>query len=253
MNECQKCGISGERIRLYEVISDEGIIFMCEDCALKDDLPIIRKPTTFQLKAVERTQTVHERLSRASGVTHSSGTRFETLKEPTELKKQEIGLKSIIEKKFQGKYAKNESPRVDLVENFHWVITQARRRKKASVEQLAREIGESEIAVKMAEEGILPEDDYRLVNKLENALGIRLRNIPIEKEKSKISFEPIEKKTPARMLDFKPEVVKNLTIDDLRRMKKAKDEALKTKNKPESAEIEDGFGELDFEPEEKGL
>ena len=54
MDECFFCGVSGEKVRLFQAIGDEGIIFVCENCAYDEDIPIIRKPTTFQLKNSEK-------------------------------------------------------------------------------------------------------------------------------------------------------------------------------------------------------
>ena len=82
--------------------------------------------------------------------------------------------------------------------------------KKLTQAQLATQIAESEAAIKMAEQGVLPEDDYRLVNKLENYLGIKI-----------IRPEFVEKVRPptSRRLSFEMDEAKILTIDDLRRLK----------------------------------
>ena len=38
----------------------------------------------------------------------------------------------------------SKKPRADLVDNFHWIIMRARRMKKLTQAQFAKEIGESE-------------------------------------------------------------------------------------------------------------
>jgi ribosome-binding protein aMBF1 (putative translation factor) len=63
----------------------------------------------------------------------------------------------------------------DLVENFQWEISSARRKKNLSRKQLADMIKESESLVKLLENGILPSDDFVVVNKVQDALGINLR------------------------------------------------------------------------------
>lgn len=86
-----------------------------------------------------------------------------------------------------------------------------RRAKKITQEQLAKEISESEAAIKMAEQGILPDDGYKLVKKLESFLGISLIKSEVRKT--------IPEKQPARILKFDSATVQNLVISDLKRMK----------------------------------
>lgn len=63
----------------------------------------------------------------------------------------------------------------DLVPNFQWVINQTRRVKNISRKQLADAIGEPESSIKMIENGVLPKDDFVLINKIQNYFKINLR------------------------------------------------------------------------------
>ena len=63
----------------------------------------------------------------------------------------------------------------DLVDNFHWHIQHGRRLKKVSQKQLSEMIAEKEEIVVLAEQGKLPEDYNKLVNKLEQFLNIRIK------------------------------------------------------------------------------
>jgi ribosome-binding protein aMBF1 (putative translation factor) len=63
----------------------------------------------------------------------------------------------------------------DLVDNFHWEIVRRRRHLDMNRKQLAEKIGEKEEVVKMVENGILPKDDFMIINKLQEVLGINLR------------------------------------------------------------------------------
>ncbi|MBU1252182.1 MAG: hypothetical protein KJ905_03090 [Nanoarchaeota archaeon] len=207
--ECSVCGISGTDERLMEVISlkEKGIVKICGRCSQKEHMPILKRPTTFQLKESERSITPSVRsLNRPERAN------------PVDSRRTEMNLREIVDKNYERLNSTEKKPRPDLIEHFHWVIMCARRRKKLTHEQLARDISESTAAIKMAEEGILPEDDYRLVSKLESFLGIRLVRdrglVPAEYEKSQ----------PSRILNFDPQVMQNLTIDDLKRMKKERDE-----------------------------
>ncbi len=63
----------------------------------------------------------------------------------------------------------------DLIDDFHWAIVKARRSKNITRKQLAQAIGASENDIKLMENGLLPTNDYVLVNKLQSYLGINLR------------------------------------------------------------------------------
>src|SRR3989344_2568489 len=222
MEECFICRISDNKVRMFDAIHPlEGVVGVCEKCALDEHLPIIRRPTTFQLKEAERRQPVYERLARRAGIDpekHLAETRARQEREirskRTELSGQEVSLKEIVEKNLKFKKSEQKKPREDLIDNFHWVIMMARRKKHMTREQLAEAISESPVIIEMVEKGMLPEDDYRIVNKLESYLDIKLRKAGVRLEPSKI---------PARIINFKPGAFDNLTIADLKRMKEARE------------------------------
>lgn len=62
-----------------------------------------------------------------------------------------------------------------LIENFHWNIGARRKQLNLTRKQLAESINASEEDIKMVENGILPHNDYVLINKLEDYLKINLR------------------------------------------------------------------------------
>ena len=139
---------------------------------------------------------------------------FEWVEEKKEfLQKQEIILKDIMDKNFKTQIKGDLKPRSDLVDNFHWLVMRARRLKHITPEQLAEAIGEPGAAIKMAERGILPEESYNLISKLENYLGIKL----VKKEFAK----KIEEKSME--ISFDSVTTKSLTIADLQEMKKRKE------------------------------
>ncbi len=212
MDECFNCGAPASRVRLFDAISDEGVVKICERCSREEHIPIVRRPTTFQLKEADRKQSFYERASLASGKS------FE--KDAPEKKEQEMTLREIVDRNYEQRISKDTAPRPEMINNFHWIIMRARRMKKLTQEQLAKEISESEAAIKMAEKGILPEDDYRLVNKLESYLGIRIIRPEFAKE--------INPPQIPRRLSFDMDEAKELTIADLQEMRK----------KRESGEIE---------------
>jgi len=64
---------------------------------------------------------------------------------------------------------------MELVDNFHWEISKERRKRNLSRKKFGEVIGESESVVKMVENGILPSEDFFLINKIQDKLGINLR------------------------------------------------------------------------------
>jgi len=215
MDECFICGVSGDRKKLFDVISKEGIVKICENCLDEQDMPIVKRPTTFQLKASEKEgKSFHERADDFSKQIKERERRRELAE------KQNTTLKDIIEKNIRMKFSqqKQEKPRLNLIDNFHWVIMRARRKKHLTQKQLAENIKEAETTIKMVERGILPEDDYRIINKLENFLGIKITPPDFQPA----SFFEKKKELP-KILDFEKGDLGNLTIEDLRKMKEEKE------------------------------
>jgi len=215
MEECFICGISEEKVKLYDAISNEGIEKICLDCSLKENIPIIKKPTSSQLQNAEVKQTFYQRTSKQIEIRRAEEQRRE------HMEKQDFSLKDLINKNYISKTPKMENPQVELIDNFHWAIMRERRRKHITQKQLADSIGEAEAAIRIAERGILPQDNYKLVNKIGNFLGIELRRNP-EQTSSSFNFSK-QNSQSAKSLDFSPEVLQNLTIADLKQMKDSKE------------------------------
>lgn len=226
---CFKCGVSEDKTRLFDAISSQGIIKVCSQCSFEEDIPVIRKPTTFQLKEAERKPGVYEKMSKASGVSLARAV----------VQKQDMTLREIVDKNYQKRVKTEAKPRPDLIENFHWVIMRARRSKKITQTQLAREIQESEVVIKMAEQGILPEDDNKLVSKIESYLGINItkRIKPDQPLVEETEIEIIEKEVPTD-LAFDPLSAKNLTIEDIKGMNKKREFGLFGTREPTPIEKE---------------
>ena len=235
--ECSICGVSREKARLLDAISSEGIVKICESCSKEEDMPILRRPTTFQLKESEKKPPgIYDMLSSVRRQKKGSFGEPEKKHEET---KTEPTLKEIVDRNYEIVVSKEKKLRPDLVDNFHWIIMRTRRLKKLTQEQLAKEISESTAAIKMVEQGILPEDDYRLVNKIEGFLGINL-----VKDVSKTTL-PGPEKSPAKIIKFDTKTMQDLTIADLKRIKEQTekiDESLEEnqeKNSEEADEIEE--------------
>jgi len=222
MDECVKCGISGEVTRLFDAISNEGIVKFCNNCLSGEHIPVLRRPTTLQLKDAEKKPgNTREMLSQMQ---EQHPIHIKTKKEL--LERQETTLRDIVERNFESSLPGSQKPRPDLIHNFHWVIMRARRARKVTQKQLAEEIAESEIAIKMAEKGTLPEDDNKIIEKLENYLRINIRKKVPKKEE-----------LPKKNLSFDKSTTENLTISDLQEMEKpVEEEILKNDDEPEFIE-----------------
>ena len=254
MAECFKCSKPGEEVKLLDVILDDEIVKVCGECFSNEDFPVIKKPTTSQLKESERPYTVKERLRRIQGL------RGEEKEEISKAAKKltDITLDDLYrrkkEKEFEEKFelTKKMSKPLNLVDNFHWYVFIARRKRKLTRKEVASLLGESETPIKMIENKELPDDSLILINKLEQFFGIKLKKYPeeqgigLKKEKKKKVPEKIELKSekksekaeieelenkdvkePARILKFDKNSMGSITIGDLQKIKERREEKQK--------------------------
>jgi len=260
MDMCFRCGKTEKEVRLLEAIYENEIVKICPRCSIIEDIPIIKKPSTSQLKDAERNYTVYQRLNKIAGIEDkeepitSFEEEFKKLDQNPQLEEPE------------------EKPPFNLIENFHWHVQRARRNKGLSHQQLGWALGESETALKMIEKGNLPDDPEKIIKKLEQFFRIQIKDRTNEeleqekKEKYKIpqvesadlkepkQVEPLvleseiinneavsikqenrpigeteeetgqqEEKSPAKILSFKPEALENITIADLQSLKQEKE------------------------------
>jgi ribosome-binding protein aMBF1 (putative translation factor) len=240
--ECSICGISGQIRNVSDALSSTGIIRVCDRCAKEEGLISLKRPKLIEEEPGR--ETMYQRMSRLAGVKPK-----EQRMRPIETELQEKSLRTIIDKNYEEKM-KRESlvlkPRQDLVDNFHWIIMRIRRVKGLTQKQLADRIEESEAAVKMAEQGVVPEG-YKLLDKLERFLKVKL----IRERKI---LPPTQK--PQRGIVFDKEVLNALTIADLQRMKKereAENNVQKAVNSEEKNEDEYREEEEDEEKESDTL
>jgi ribosome-binding protein aMBF1 (putative translation factor) len=162
MAECFKCGITGDKVMLFDAISANGIVKICGRCSSEEDIPVIKKP---------------------------AGQEFS--KTP-ELRNQEMSLRKLVDRNIPVK-GRKDFP--DLIDNFHWIIMRARKLKHMTQEQLGREIGESEKIIKLSERGFLPDNYHEFIRKIEDVLRVRLfKKEAAEKMKEqtkRFGFDPL--------------------------------------------------------------
>lgn len=221
--KCFRCDKPENQAKLLDAIYGNEIVKVCEECSLVEQIPIIRKPTSFQLKESEKPYTVYQRLSRMAGVGSKREVKQEQPRGLTldNLRKPKDYLKILQEKQERAK--KSNKP-VDLIDNSHWKISMERKKRHMSLTQLGGVIGESETTLKMIEQGFVPDDGDRIIGKIEQYFNINLR---------KASAKPISGEQPARILSFDQKSLNSLTIQDLKKMK---EEAEKKQDSSETGE-----------------
>jgi ribosome-binding protein aMBF1 (putative translation factor) len=209
MAECFRCGISEDKTKLYNAISGKGIVKICGNCASIENFPIIKKPV-IENQIVPQKPLIKDRLIRMSNPPIG----------------REISLRALVDR---------EKPKMqnhpDIIDNFHWTIQRIRRARKITREQFAKGIDEPESKVRMIEQGFLPESDYKIINKIENYLGVSLRkpgtsgfpNTDAQK-KYVLDNSLITEKLPQKNLGFDAPSTRQLNISDLKEMKRKYEE-----------------------------
>ena len=233
MAECIKCEISDEKALLFDAISKEGIVKICRRCNVEEGLPLIN--TVREEEGLERERNVYNRLSKYAGLNpqeHRNKFSADGRKKEDPIEKEDKKLGEIANRNFRKKLPAEKPKRDDLIYNFHWVIMRERRKKKLTQTQLARELQESEQAIKMIEQGYIPEDGgNKLILKLESFLKINISKKPLatsdqtryrEVDPTKIQLEREFRETG----DFDEITTKHLTISDLKKMRKEKGRAV---------------------------
>ncbi len=218
MIECIKCGLEDDRVLLFDVISKNGIVKICRKCNVEEDFPLIKQVVRKPL--IENKKGVYERLSGYAGIDAEKHKKNFVFDEKEDLlKKQETNLKDLIDENFVKKIPEKKEEPKNLIHNFHWIIMRARRAKKMTQSQFALEILEPEEAIRVIEQGIVPEDSAKLILKIENYLRIKITAPTLERN---FDFGEIDSSKAEVKKQFEKEVsfddftTKNLTISDLK-------------------------------------
>lgn len=160
--KCVRCERDGSEARLLDGVYDKQRVKICSICARIEGIPVIRRPSTEQLRMAEKPYSVQERLSRMAG-----------LKTERQEKQTKPGSFEEFNKERIRKIKESVKP-LNLVDNYNWYIQRMRRARNMTRKQLAESIAESEEAIKMVEQGVLPSDAEELIKKLEQFFMIKL-------------------------------------------------------------------------------
>jgi len=167
---CIVCKKTSDEIELFKGIQVDGMVMVCNECAEKEAIPIIKKPSESQLSKADERYTVRERMERMSGT-----------RDITEISDDQTIT--------QGNLAKLRMPapkqhHEDILDNYYWTLSLARRRRKLTTSQLAEKMHVTSQIIQGIEKGKLPENFEELFIKLEAFLGIKL----LKNHNKKINF-----------------------------------------------------------------
>lgn len=160
--KCVRCERRGNETRLLDGVYDNQRVKICGICAQIEGIPVIRRPSTEQLKQAEKPYTVNERMRRMAG--------FKTERQDRERKPSSF---EEFNKERISRIRESVKP-LNLVDNYNWYIQRMRRARNMTRKQLSESIAESEEAIKMIEQGVLPSDAEELIKKLEQFFMIKL-------------------------------------------------------------------------------
>jgi ribosome-binding protein aMBF1 (putative translation factor) len=167
---------------MVDALEEGRIVKVSEEYAKKEGLAVLRRyaPKGYGEKAKSAVPPVKNERAEMGARAYKRGIlSFEDLRKPLDWKKHQIVQ--------------------ELVEDFHWVITKARREKNMTRKQLANAIKENEETVKKLENGIMPTNDFVLVNKIQDYLNINLRKDGKDfraSARASLGFEKISKAQP---------------------------------------------------------
>ncbi len=193
MEKCVRCGRNSDEVRIYDGLDLIGNTKICERCALLSNMPIVKRPSTDQLRNSEKPLGVRERLMKLN---HIEGSEKKEKSLNDEIKRLES----------EPDLEKPEDLVFKLVDNFHWIIQAERRRKGFTVKQIADALSESEEAIKLLEKGIVPGKSLDLIRGLEQFLKIRLikRDLIEEIEEKRKNEERVNALLVVKKLEILP-------------------------------------------------
>lgn len=237
MRTCFKCGVDDSKALLFDVVSAEGIKKICRRCNVEEDLPLIKRSENVDTREFlgsdfgdgfdsSRRESLMERRKR----------EFLSSRRKSDLTaEQDKSLRELVEKNYKQKLPEKQISKDNFIPNFHWVLMRARRMKKLTREQMALELRIPESAVRMLEEGVVPEGSSKMILKIEEFLGVKItrdsgedlrEDFPEELDSSKRVLKRQFQDDP----DFDNLTTRSLTISDLQEMKEEKDRIFHRRN-----------------------
>ena len=168
---CAICKKTEEELVLHDGIFESEIGKVCEICAEKENIPLLKRPTQEQLANADKKYSVRERMEKLAG---TAPAQSDLSKDQLTAHKNLNKLRVLPKKQFNEK----------LYDNYYWRLNISRRRKKMSIPQLAKVSGVPEEIIDSIEKGVLPANFEEPIVKLEIELEVNL----LKNHETKIQF-----------------------------------------------------------------
>lgn len=160
---CAICKKTDEEVTLYPGITATEMVNVCAECAEDQKIPTIKKPSESQLTQADKTYSVRERLDRMSG-RHDA----------TDISKDQAVTQRNLARL---RMPKPKQAHPEVLDNYYWTLSMARRRAKMTPSQLAKKMDTSSYTIQEIERGRIPEGFKEIFLKLEAFFGIKLLKV----------------------------------------------------------------------------
>lgn len=133
-------------VKIVDAIENGKIVKVTEEYALREGLMILKREEKDDRYVITQKPRKQEEEPRVG---------FEELRKPLGWKKKQVVA--------------------ELIDNFHWAVANERKVRNLGRKQAAKDLGISENDLKMIENGVLPSEDFVIINKIQKHYGINLR------------------------------------------------------------------------------
>lgn len=197
MAKCIICGKPEEEVNLFDGVGAAGIRKVCYRCSEREGITLIKKPTKEQLEQSQKRRSVREVMEQMS----SPQKRFRVNEQP-------VANRSL--SRLRTPNTKQEHG--DLVQNYDWVLKQARRHAKITTTKVAELAGIDQRQYEDLEAGQLFQGFQSVASAVEKVLEVKILKIP----RKEIVMLPLENKK----VEEKQSIEKNILDSVREKMKK---------------------------------
>ncbi len=240
MEKCVRCGVSEEKRPLLDAISRDGLVKICKDCNYAENLLIVKKTEPKPIEQPVQSAPAPRKIPTVSLL--DSQKKVEALRKERQerLEKESAYLAELRKKNVREEIKNNPIETSNMLENFHWTVMRERRARHMSLKQLAEAISEPEPMLKLLEEGALPRERERIVQKLENYFRIKLTKQPeLFQNQPKLNLNGLSSNSTADSGTQQMEITEKVSAFDGIKNKFAKLFRKKEKPVEEISELED--------------
>ncbi|MEK6820552.1 MAG: hypothetical protein AABX71_02465, partial [Nanoarchaeota archaeon] len=110
--KCSICARDSSQARLVDAVYDNEVMKVCEECALLENILVIKKPSSSQIEKGKKEIGVRERMRKIAGLPPRA--REVTL-DDLRKQRQDVSIKTKME------MAKSKNNPINLIENYNWL------------------------------------------------------------------------------------------------------------------------------------